>query len=129
MNSLRPHTRSLRADIRRLAGTMPATDLARQLGVPYGSLRAYASKDRVSLRCPERDGDAERPGADDYAVARLDARRGASIELNGIILTAEVAAKLTQEATARGTSLKGLVARLVSVIAADSLVAAVLDVR
>lgn len=125
----RNHTRSLREDIKRLAGTMPAPDLCRKLGCSPGSLRTIASEVGVSIRFPGRPADSDRRGTDDRAVARIDATKPPTIELNGIIVSAEVAQKLTIEATERGTSLRALVAQLVSHIALDGITAAVLDER
>lgn len=122
------NTRSSRAEIRRLAGTVPADEICRRLGVSYGRLRNLASEMGVSIRFGA-ESDFVRPGADDRAVARLDAARSRTFELRGVTLSAEVASVLRQEATTRATSLEALVARLVSMVALDGIVAAVLDER
>jgi len=128
LNAPFENTRTTRAEIRRLAGTMPSRDISRRLGISRGTLRNLASEMGISLRFgPDRE--VERPAADDRAVARIDATKARTIELNGIIVSAEVAQKLTVEATERGTSLRALVAQLMSYIAIDGMTAAVLDDR
>jgi hypothetical protein len=122
------HTRSLRADIRRLAGTMPAGDLARRLGCSPGSLRTIASEMKVSLRAPPRDDDAGRPGTDDRAVARIDAGRARLVEIKTLV-GADVATKLTVAATERGKSIGGLLAEVATILATEGLVGAVLGDR
>lgn len=125
----RQHTRSLREDIQRLAGTMPATDLCRKLGCTGGTLRTIASELGVSTRFGGTTADPDRPGTDDRAVARIDAQRPRTIELRGIVLSAEVHAKLRLEASGRNVSVESLVAKMASMIAIDGLVGAVIGDR
>lgn len=123
------HTPTLRAEIRRLAGTMPIADMARRLDCFPSTIRAIAAEEGISLKIPGGDGGDPRPGPDDKVVSRLDALRSRVIEVNGLLLSADVAAALTKEAVARGTSLKALSASVLSLIALDGLVGAVLDDR
>lgn len=114
--------------IRSLAGTMPARDIADRIGCGHDSLRSIASRHGISLKIGD-EVEPERPGADDRVVARIDAMRPRFVQLDGIIISAEVMTALTAEATIRQTTVKALVARLASYIAIDGLVAAVLDER
>lgn len=108
MTALRPHTRSLRADITRLAGTMPGPMLARALGCEYSTLRTIASEVGVSIR--------------------FDPARSALVEIKCVV-AADVAAKLSTEASARERKADDLGGEIISAAVRDGIVGAVLGDR
>lgn len=71
-------------------------------------------------------GDSDRPGADDRAIARIDAQRP-SIAEHRILLEPNVAARIRREAGARNRSAEEMIALVITFVVNDDLFAAVLD--